>query len=85
VKKRYGGWEKKSSPNKRPKIWQAQVSKTRAYMQMKISLLIPRVSFLPPVFTFLPFYKNFGTRFPSSNLEEIRKTHSEKKNQGKTI
>jgi hypothetical protein len=54
-------------------------------MQMKISLLIPRVSFLAPVFTFLPFYKNFGTRFPSSNLEEIRKTHSEKKIQGKTI
>jgi hypothetical protein len=50
------------------------------------SLPTPRVSFLPPIFLFLSLYKNFGTyspKFSSSNLEKIRKTHSEVFLQGK--
>jgi hypothetical protein len=44
--------------------------------EMKISLPTPRVSFLSPVFSFLPFTKTLERvfqSFSSSNLEKIQK------------
>jgi hypothetical protein len=55
--------------------------------EMKISLPTPRVSFLSPVFSFLPFTKTLERvfqSFSSSNLGNFfRKTHSEVLFQGK--
>jgi hypothetical protein len=55
--------------------------------EMKISLPTPRVSFLSPVFSFLPFTKTLERvfqSFSSSNLGIFfRKTHSEVLFQGK--